>query len=91
MKNPLHTPSPAIPPDDMHGTSDLFVRNVNRDRHAAFKADCARRGRTMRGIILAILRDVSGGSASKGVIDLGKLSRAYPPSKSTAMREGNPK
>lgn len=69
------------PPANLHGTSTLFIRDLNPDKHAAFKAACARRGRTMRGIILAFMTDVNGGSESLGVVDIAKLSRTYPANK----------
>ncbi len=68
----------AEPPKNIHKTSTLFIRELSNEEHGAFKAACARRGRTMKGIVLAFMRDVNGGSSSKGVVSLAKLSAAYP-------------
>lgn len=55
-------------------TSTLLVRKVNADDHALFKAECAKRGRTMRGAIIAMMKDARAGK----VINLARLLNTYP-------------
>ena len=50
----MAAPNP-LPPSD--AIQRLNIRDLPNNLHAAFKTECARRGRTMRGVIIAFLRD----------------------------------
>jgi hypothetical protein len=60
------------------GNTAINLRNLDNTLHAAFKGECARRNRSMTGIVLALMRDVTQAPGTRTVIDLGRLSRTYP-------------
>lgn len=56
-------------------TTSLNLMDIPYELHGQYKAVCARRGRSMRGMFIAFMRDAC---RDKGVaVDLSKLSRAY--------------
>jgi len=65
-------------PTHLHSTAILLCRNLPNDVHAMFKSKCARRGRTMRGIILACMKDINGGPDSQTLIHSAALANRYP-------------
>lgn len=64
---------------EVNDISAINLRDLPRELHAAFKAACARRRRTMRGMVIAFMRDaIKQPDDYTRVIDLGKFSRNYP-------------
>lgn len=73
--------SDAKPEDErlIRQLSNMFIRDTPRQVHALFKARCAARGRTMRGMFLAFMQDaIKRPDQGKPVIDFGRLSVTYP-------------
>ncbi len=63
------------------GDACLFFRNIPRTVRDAFHGKCAEQGRTMTGLILAVLEDVTRADVDDDdprVIDLAALSLRYP-------------
>lgn len=57
--------------------SRINLRELDPDLHAQFKARCAQRGRSMKGLVVAFMRDVVSADDKKRVVNVGKLSREY--------------
>lgn len=58
----------------------LFLRDLDPDLRGQFKAACARRGRSMKGVVTAFMRDITLPSdrANERIVNLGKLLNKYP-------------
>jgi len=65
------------PPEGMHGYSTIIVKGIPRDVHAIFKAFCARRSRTMRGVLIALMKEAGGGRGSHGLISMSSIIQRH--------------
>jgi len=50
------SPLPADPGKPRHKKT-LFVQGIPEDTHSAFKSACARRGETMRDVVIKLVRE----------------------------------
>jgi hypothetical protein len=64
----------------MKSPERLNLRNLDPTILACFKAEAARRGRTMKGLMSAFMKQCTEfpTKENKGVLDVGRLSRRHP-------------
>jgi hypothetical protein len=56
----------------------INLREIDPEYHALFKAWCVRRHRTMKGMVMAFIKDLLKPRNGKSVCNHSRLSRTYP-------------
>lgn len=64
--------------NDTEEIARINLRDLDPNLHAQFKARCAQRGRSMKGLLVAFMRDITNIDEKARVVDVSRLSRKYP-------------